>query len=71
VYQYTPGGGSASLNSGCLTWSSNGGGVNTDNYSNTGSGKFYIDASKSNAIYGKSDTVQPYSIVLNVWRRIE
>ena len=29
-----------------------------------------FDASRSNDIYGKSKTVQPYSIVLNIWRRV-
>lgn len=29
-----------------------------------------FNAGNSNAIYGKSDTVQPYSVVLNVWRRV-
>ena len=60
VYQYTPNGVSATpLNSGCLTWDNNGGGVQTGQYSGTGSGSFYIDASKSSPIYGKSETVQP------------
>ena len=70
VYQYTPNGGYTNLNSGCLTWHSNGGGVATGQYSGTGSGNFYIDASKSSPIYGKSDTVQPNTIVINVWKRV-
>ena len=31
--------------------------------------KLGFDASKSNAIYGKSSTVQPPAYVVNVWRR--
>lgn len=62
VYQYTPNGISHTpLNSGCLTWKNDGGGVSTGKYPETGSGKFYIDASKSSPIYGKSPTVQPES----------
>lgn len=29
-----------------------------------------FDASRSNPIYGKSDTVQPNAIIINVWKRI-
>ena len=29
-----------------------------------------FDASRSNPIYGKSDTVQPNTIIINVWKRI-
>lgn len=65
VYQYTPGGVSHTpLNSGCLTWSNNGGGVSAGQYPETGSGNFYIDASKSSPIYGKSSTVQPPALCL-------
>ena len=65
VYQYTPNGVSDTpLNSGCLTWDNNGGGVSTGQYSGTGSGNFYIDASKSSPIYGKSSTVQPPALCL-------
>ena len=65
VYQYTPNGVSDTpLNSGCLTWNNNGGGVSTGQYSGTGSGNFYIDASKSSPIYGKSSTVQPPALCL-------
>lgn len=65
VYQYTPDGISHTpLNSGCLTWNNNGGGVSTGQYSGTGSGNFYIDASKSSPIYGKSSTVQPPALCL-------
>lgn len=31
---------------------------------------FNFDASRSNAIYGKSDTVQPPARIVNVWKRI-
>ena len=65
VYQYTPDGISPTpLNSGCLTWRNNGGGVAKGQYSGTGSGNFYIDASKSSPIYGKSSTVQPPALCL-------
>jgi len=30
---------------------------------------YYLDASRSSAIYGNSDTVQPPAYVINVWRR--
>ena len=33
-------------------------------------GETWFAASKSNAIYGKSDTVQPETHVVNVWKRI-
>ena len=45
-------------------------------YASTGSTKtvtnsnFNIDASRSSAIYGNSDTVQPPAFVVNIWRRI-
>ena len=29
-----------------------------------------FDASRSNSIYGKYDTVQPPSLALNIWRRV-
>ena len=29
-----------------------------------------FDASRSNQIYGKSDTVQPNTIIINVWKRV-
>lgn len=32
---------------------------------------FSFAASKSNSIYGKSTTVQPNSIIINVWKRIK
>lgn len=65
VYQYTQYGVSGTpLNSGCLTWNNNGGGVSTGQYPRTGSGIFYIDASKSSPIYGKSSTVQPPALCL-------
>jgi hypothetical protein len=36
----------------------------------TGSGGHYgFDASRSNSIYGKSDTVQPPAYLVNVWKR--
>ena len=32
--------------------------------------KFSLDASKSNAIYGRSDTVQPAAYYVHIWRRV-
>ena len=32
--------------------------------------KFSLDASKSNAIYGRSATVQPAAYYVNIWRRV-
>jgi hypothetical protein len=31
--------------------------------------KFYFDASRSSAVYGKSDTVQPHSVKAFIWKR--
>lgn len=34
-------------------------------------GKYMLfDASRSNAIYGRSDTVQPPAFIVNIWQRI-
>lgn len=38
--------------------------------SGTGKRDLMIDASRSNPIYGRSDTVQPNTIIINVWKRI-
>lgn len=38
-----------------------------ENY--TRNNKMGFDASKSNSIYGKSNTVQPPAYLVNVWRR--
>ena len=32
--------------------------------------KFSLDASKSNAIYGRSSTVQPAAYFVHIWRRV-
>ena len=32
--------------------------------------KFSLDASKSNAIYGRSSTVQPAAYYVHIWRRV-
>ena len=40
----------------------------TDNYSSTY--KFSLDASKSNAIYGRSSTVQPAAYYVHIWHRV-
>ena len=44
--------------------------INTPFYGNFGTVSFSMDASRSSAIYGKSDTVQPETHVVNVWKRI-
>lgn len=38
--------------------------------SGTGKRDLMIDASRSNPIYGRSDTVQPPARIVNVWKRI-
>ena len=40
----------------------------TDNFSSTY--KFSLDASKSNAIYGRSSTVQPAAYYVHIWHRV-
>ena len=55
---------------GCFSW-----GIKAYNYvasSQSGNGKrdLLFNASKSNSIYGKSDTVQPPTHVVNAWIRI-
>lgn len=42
------------------------GGNNSDAYTH----KFSLDASKSNAIYGRSATVQPAAYYVHIWRRV-
>lgn len=37
----------------------------------TSGGAFTFRASSYNSIYGKSETVQPNSIIINVWKRIK
>lgn len=48
--------------------------VNSGAASNTSGGTGYtkasFDASRSNSIYGKSNTVQPPAYVVNIWKRI-
>ena len=39
--------------------------------SNATTSRQRFDASRSNPIYGRSDTVQPNSIIINVWKRIK
>lgn len=38
--------------------------------SGTGKRDLIIDASRSNPIYGRSDTVQPNTVIINVWKRV-
>lgn len=38
--------------------------------SGTGKRDLMIDASRSNPIYGRSDTVQPPARIVNVWKRV-
>lgn len=47
---------------------------NISGYGGAGSYTYYygdIDASRSNPIYGNSETVQPHSITCFIWKRIE
>lgn len=37
----------------------------------TGAAGLVFDASDSNPIYGASDTVQPATYYINIWKRIE
>lgn len=53
--------------SGAFTFSANGT-VAKGGTTNTG-GTFNFDASRSNTIYGKSDTVQPPAYLVNIWKR--
>ena len=34
-------------------------------------GNFYFDAASYNSIYGNSNTVQPATYYINIWKRIE
>ena len=48
----------------------------TNKYAYTGGGiyhggKLNFDASRSNAIYGKSTTVQPPALFVNIWKRVK
>lgn len=43
----------------------------TGNGGASGHGGFDFDASKSNSIYGASDTVQPAAHIVIYWKRIE
>lgn len=72
-YCYTPEGHEHERKNGAFTWNEDGGGVSrsiSDKNDETGtsSGLFYFDASQSNPIYGKADTVQPksYTVVYYV-----
>lgn len=42
---------------------------NGNNSYKKNSAGFTIDASKSSAVYGKSNTIQPYSVKAKVWKR--
>jgi hypothetical protein len=48
-------------------------GGNTTHFATTGEGNYSnvlgFDASRSNSIYGNSNTVQPPAYVVNIWRR--
>mgnify|MGYP003288860728 CR=1 FL=1 len=60
----------AHVNNGSGALSGSGSRVNRDDILDTaGTYILSLDASKSNAIYGKSSTVQPPAYVVNVWRR--
>lgn len=44
--------------------------VKMQTISATGKRALAIDASRSNPIYGRSDTVQPPARIVNVWKRV-
>ena len=59
------------MSDGVFRWSTYGGGVDNNNPSaSTGSGNLRFNANWCNPIYGKSNTVQPNTIIINVWQRV-
>ena len=55
---------------GCIYWRHNAFGNIATGTAGTGKRDLMIDASRSNSIYGRSDTVQPPARIVNVWKRI-
>lgn len=65
IYQY---GTALESSSGCYTLS-NSGTARDDNLDRGGYRTWTFDASRSNPIYGRSNTVQPPAYLVNVWKR--
>lgn len=57
---------------GALSYSGNGRGMGYYNSSGSGGYGYYIDfnASRSNAVYGRSSTVQPAAYYVHIWHRV-
>lgn len=69
-YCYTPNGKTDNHKDGAFGWDESGGGAQQGNSNGqTGSGHIRFNASQSNAIYGKSSTVQPPAYVVHFWQR--
>ena len=46
------------------------GGADATNVTNSLPQDLYFDASRSNSIYGRSNTVQPAAYYVHIWRRV-
>ena len=55
---------------GALYWEDYAHNIKMQTISGTGKRDIMIDASRSNPIYGRSDTVQPPARIVNVWKRV-
>lgn len=55
---------------GALYWGQYAYNIKMQTFSGTGKRDIIIDASRSNPIYGRSDTVQPPARIVNVWKRV-
>jgi hypothetical protein len=55
---------------GALYWGNYAYNIRMQTTSGTGKRDLLIDASRSNSIYGRSDTVQPPARIVNVWKRV-
>ena len=55
---------------GALYWENYAYNIKMQTISGTGKRDIMIDASRSNPIYGRSDTVQPPARIVNVWKRV-
>ena len=64
---YSVAGNGGTSSSGAVSVSDNGNGPSETGW--TRSAKYTFNASKSNSIYGKSDTVQPPAYLVNIWKR--
>lgn len=55
---------------GALYWINYAHNIKMQTTGGTGKRDLMIDASRSNPIYGRSNTVQPNTIIINVWKRV-